>query len=438
MTPADANAPTTDDPNQLAGDASERLATIVELMRTLSRQTDPQEMVRYYRRQMSAMMPTDRALSLSRRGLNAPFVRITRYSGWPDDVNPWKQPEKLPLLEGGLLADLIHGDEPRIINDLDIDPSDPAFPYLEGMKSLLALPLYDGGEALNMALALDARPGLFDPEILPDRVWMSNLFGRATSNLVLKEQIREAFEFVERELKIVADIQHSLLPQSMPEIPGLSLAAFYQASRWAGGDYYDFFPLPDGRWGLLIADVSGHGTPAAVLMAVLHAIAHGHPDAPDPPSAFLRHINDRLVARYTADNESFVTAFYGVFDPARRTFTYASAGHNPPLIKRCMDGSIRELSGRGGLPLGLFPDQDFPESTYFLTPGDQIVLYTDGITEALDPDSAQFGTERLEQALGHCRNDADALIAAVLESLTAFARGRAPVDDQTLLVAKIL
>ncbi len=110
---------------------------------------------------------------------------------------------------------------------------------------------------------------------------MSNLFGRATHNLVLSDQLKVAYEAVDYEMKVVADIQRSLLPMQMPSIPTLSLAAHYQTSHRAGGDYYDFFPLPDGKWGILIADVSGHGTPAAVLMAVTHSLAHTLPRPAD-------------------------------------------------------------------------------------------------------------------------------------------------------------
>src|SRR5207253_1299364 len=103
-------------------------------------------------------------------------------------------------------------------------------------------------------------------------VWLSNLFGRATHNLVLAEELRQAYEAVDRELVAVADIQRSLLPAKLPKIPTMDLAAHYQTSRRAGGDYYDFFPLAEGKWGIIVADVSGHGTPAAVLMAITHCI----------------------------------------------------------------------------------------------------------------------------------------------------------------------
>src|SRR5262249_49136694 len=189
--------------------------------------------------------------------------------------------------------------------------------------------------------------------------------------------------------------------------------AHYQTSQHAGGDYYDFFPLPDGRWGILIADVSGHGTPAAVIMAILHSIAHGFPDPPASPSRMLGYVNERLFNRYTQQSGSFVTAFYGIYDPSKRELTYACAGHPSPRLKRCEDGTMASLDAARGYPLCIFRDEHFEEATHVLRPGDQIIFYTDGITEAHDAQGDQFGTKRLDDALEFCRPGAQALIDAV-------------------------
>ena len=124
---------------------------------------------------------------------------------------------------------------------------------------------------------------------------------------VLAQRLKEAYQTLDGEFAAVGNIQRSLLPAELPRVPTLDLAAFYQPSRRAGGDYYDFFPLPDGKWGVWIADVSGHGTPAAVLMAVTHTIAHTHPGPPTPPGRLLAYVNNHLTRRYTSDG-SFVTA----------------------------------------------------------------------------------------------------------------------------------
>ena len=272
---------------QHEGDWQKRLPLIVDLMRDMSRQTDPQEMVRSYAEKVRHLLPSDARISLSRRGLTAPKYRITRSTAWQEDINPWEEKARLPLFEGGLLAKLIYSDEPHIIDNLDVPSDDPAAEYFAGQLSLMAIPLFDQGVALNMVVLLRKEPAAFSREELPELVWLSNLFGRATNNLVLAEELHRANEALDREMKTVGEIQRSLLPARLPKIPTMDLATHYQPSQRAGGDYYDFFPLPGGKWGIIIADVSGHGTPAAVLMAVTHCIAHTKPGPAQPPAQVL-------------------------------------------------------------------------------------------------------------------------------------------------------
>jgi phosphoserine phosphatase RsbU/P len=418
-------------------DWRERLNLIVETMKEMSRQTDPQEMSRAYGKRMEKLRSIDRRVSLSRRGLQYPWFRVTRCSLWQEDINPWKEPHRLPLLRGGLFAELLYGDQPRLFDDVQVADGDPAAEYVAGMRSMLAIPMYDQGVALNMVLTMRREPSAFPPEQFPEIVWLSNLFGRATHNLVLSEQLKAAYEAVDYEMKVVADIQRALLPRKMPDIPTMSLAAYYQTSSRAGGDYYDFFPLPDGKWGILIADVSGHGTPAAVLMAITHSLAHSYPGPAMPPGRMLEHVNHHLTARYTVESDTFVTAFYGVYDPVRRELTYASAGHNPPRLKRCVDGTLDLLDGATALPLGIAPKQTYREQTYRLVPGDQLVLYTDGITEAHNEHGEMFGLARLDKVLENCAIGAPGLLESVLAALQEFTGNQPIHDDRTLLVAKI-
>lgn len=424
-------------PTPLSGDWQTRLSAIVSTMKDMSRQTDPQEMVRAYGVRMQQLMPVDRRVSLSRRGLQTPEFKVTRYSGWRGDVNPWKEEQRLPLLSGGVFADLIYGDEPRILSDLDVPESDPAYEYIGGQRSLLALPLYDQGVALNMVIVTRTARDAFSPEELPERVWMSNLFGRATQNLVLAEQLDLALKEVDRELQAVADMQRSLLPSRLPEIPTLKLAAHYQTSKRAGGDYYDFLPMSDGRWGLLIADVSGHGTPAAVMMAITHCIAHMRPAAIEQPSEFLEFLNQHLTARYTSNSGHFVTAFFAIYDPKSGRLVYASAGHNPPRLRRRDHQSVTPLDKANFLPLGIAGDLEYRNSEVTLRPGDRLVLYTDGITEAASPQQELFGTERLDRALEKCTGEPGCSIGQILSAVHEFTRGQPANDDRTLIVMDV-
>jgi sigma-B regulation protein RsbU (phosphoserine phosphatase) len=419
------------------GDWRQRLGLIVEMMREMSLQTDPQEMVRSYAERVRQLLPSDRRISLSRRSLTAPQYRITRSSTWQEKIDPWKEKDQLPLLAGGLLAQLIYGDEPRIIDDLDVPADDPAAGYLAGHRSLLAIPLFDQGVALNMVVLLRKERAAFATEQLPEVVWLSNLFGRATSNLVLAEDLQRTYEALDRELKTVGEIQRSLLPTRLPTIPTLDLAAYYQPSQRAGGDYYDFFPLPAGQWGVFLADVSGHGTPAAVLMAVTHCIAHTYPGPTVPPGKILDYLNHHLTTRYTSQNGHFVTAFYGIYEPAERGLTYACAGHNPPRLKRCQDGTLLALDRVNNLPLGITTEEAYDECVQQLWPGDQIIFYTDGITEAHNAEGKLFGTDRLDQVLENCSLQASALLAEVLRSVEEFAGGRPADDDRTVIVARV-
>ena len=418
---------------------SERLAQIVETMREMSYQTDPAEMVRAYGRRMDTLFPVDRRISLSRRDLSAPYYRVSRFSEWKEDINPWRERHRLPLHEGGLFADLIYGDEPVIIDDLQVDPNDPAARYLEGQRSLVAIPMLDGGVALNMVVATRAEPDGFDREQFPEIVWLANLFGRATYNLVLTEQLRDAYEIVDRELKVVADIQQSLLPKEMPKIDTLDLAAAYQTSHRAGGDYYDFFPLWNGSWGILIADVSGHGTPAAVVMAITHSIAHLYPDKSVDPGRMLAFVNRHLAERYTSEFGAFVTAFYGVYDPKARTLNYSSAGHNPPRLRRCGQQEVLQLDGARNIPLGLLPEVDYPNVTEQLHAGDRIIFYTDGITEAQNRAGELFGSQRLDHLLEYgCGEDPPTIVSNIMASVEAFSEGAAATDDRTVIVGNVL
>jgi len=238
----------------LAGNISdwqERLGLIVDMIREMSRQSDPQELIRLATAKMETLYSSECYVSLSRRGLQAPTYRVTRASFWEEDINPWKEKHRLPLLSGGLLAELLYGDQPRLINDVRLEPDDPAGPYINGHRSLMAIPVFENNAGLNMRVAMRKAQNAFDPQSLPEWTLITNLFGRATQKMVLSEQVRAAYDELDRELKTVSDIQESLLPRSVPRVENLDIATYYKTSRYAGGDYYDFSLIPTASWAFL-------------------------------------------------------------------------------------------------------------------------------------------------------------------------------------------
>lgn len=415
----------------------QRLAHVVDTMREVSSITDPMEMSRTFGRRMRGTVTDGHLVAISRRGLDTPFVRVTRNTQWDYQPNPWKESHRLPLLSGGIFADLIYADQPRILAPLRVSPDDPAYPYLSHARSALAVPQYENGASLNMVLLTSFADQPIDPERFPDVVLSSNLVGRSTRTLVLSEELRLAYEAIDRELRTVQDIQLSLLPRELPRVPGLELASHYQTSHRAGGDYYDFFELPAGQLGVLVGDVSGHGTPAAVLMAIVHAVAHLMPGEPCPPHRVLDFVNRHLCARYTLTGGNFVTMLYGVYDPAARTFTYANAGHPHPLV-RGIDGTVREdTHPESGLPLGIIDEAPYRPATITLRSGEALVLFTDGITEAFNADKQMFGDARLHEAIARASPRADDIVSAIVQRVGDFAGLTSRNDDRTLVVASL-
>jgi phosphoserine phosphatase RsbU/P len=412
-----------------------RLAVSVAVMRELSQYSDPQEMYAVFTRRMAQLFPVSRQLSISRRGLRSPQYRVTRYNLWTDPVNPWKESHRLPVHEGGLLAQLLYADEPRVVEELALDGDDPASAYLSGQRSLLAIPHFDQGTAQNMVILAREDADAFPRDRIADLVLLGNLFARATQTLVLSQAVKEAYDAVDYELRSVADIQKSLLPSSTPRVPGLDVAVHYQTAKRAGGDYYDFFPLPGGRLGVLIADASGHGAPAAVLMAVAHSIAHSQAEPPDSPGELLTRLNAHLTRRYTRQSGNFMTAFYGVFDPVNGSLTYASAGHNPPRLVRG-DGGLLALNRAQRLPLGIKPDEVYSDQVLPLRHDDVALFFTDGVIEAVNSDGDVFGSDRIDSALTVCPPSAERLIQNILRDLLTFTAGVPVADDRTLVVVK--
>ena len=250
----------------------------------------------------------------------------------------------------------------------------------------------------------------------------------AAKNLALEQAQAQ----IKAELDVARAVQVAILPARFPARPECDGAARMIPAAAMCGDFYDFIELADGRIGLVIADVSGHGVPAAFFMAVartsLRDMAAHHAD----PGACLAQTNRVLCAQNPMD--LFVTVFYCLLDPRTGVLRYANGGHNPPYLRRA-DGQIEALDGQGGLVLGVMPDAEFPDHTLELRAGDRLVLYTDGLTEAFNAANEPYGAERLiAQLRAGGELAASPLIERICASVKVFCGSAGQSDDITLTV----
>ena len=256
-----------------------------------------------------------------------------------------------------------------------------------------------------------------------------------TAAVCLDHYSAEERRRLESELELSQVVQRALLPQQMPSIRGVELAAFSRPSEIIGGDYFDFFHFRDGTHGLVIADVSGHGVAAGMLMSSLQtAIRTMAPDT-DSPAEILERINRFYI--HNIHFTTFVTVFMARFDPVTRTLTYVNAGHNPPAVRRKHNGMITWIKPTAPA-IGLSEHFHARLESIGFSEGDSLLLYTDGITEVLNIRNEQFGQDRLAALVQeHADRPAPDLLQAVRQAISAFGGNRPLMDDVTMVALRI-
>ena len=329
------------------------------------------------------------------------------------------------------------------VPDIDMVLSDINMPRMDGLTLLAQIPniapdiravvVSAYGDMKNIRTAMNR--GAFDFVTKP--IDFQDL--RVTIERTLKnmEQWREALESrdklvrLQNELNVASQMQQSILPTEFPDSDRCQIFANMEPAREVGGDFFDVFPLPGGQIGLAIADVSDKGVPAALFMMSSRTLLKGSAIGAMAPGAVLKEVNNLL----TEENEAamFVTTFYAVYTPETGQMAYANGGHNPPLVVH-PDGCSTLLPGTDGVALGVFPGIDFDQSAVELSAGDLLVLYTDGVTEAMNADGEEFGMERLQGVFSESRPETtEAANKAVFKAVHDFA-GETPQSDDITCV----
>ncbi|HEX6045074.1 MAG TPA: SpoIIE family protein phosphatase [Pyrinomonadaceae bacterium] len=304
---------------------------------------------------------------------------------------------------------------------------------LQGVRSVLAVPLGVAEKVFGIIYAdSPIAEGRFTEDHLKVLTTLASVAAIRVENARLVEARLERERF-ERELALASEIQQRFQPTAPPHITGYELQGISFPCYEIGGDYYDFIEREDGRLVIALGDVSGKGTAAALLMSSLHAAIHAQSASHDSLVATISAVN-----RYLADNipaNRFVTLFYAELDPESGALSFLNAGHNPPLIVHSA-GTVEQLAS-GGLPLGIKRDAEYREGRTQLQLGDVLVIYSDGVTEAVSPTGEEFGPTRLYEVV---QRNVEASAAGIRDriesSLTKFAQGTSAADDITLVIVK--
>jgi len=305
-----------------------------------------------------------------------------------------------------------------------------------GLRSILCVPLVTKDRVTGVVYVDNRHQvGIFTQADLDLLVAIAASAAMAIENARLYQVAVEKGR-LERELQMARELQAGLLPHETPQLPGWECVARWLPAREVAGDFYDFIPGDGGSCGWVIADVSDKGMPAALFMALSRSIVRASLAAAHSPAEGIAQANRLICADATGG--MFVTLFFARLDPATGVITYVNAGHDPPLLCRAGDAQPAWLT-RTGLLLGMTEDARYEQRTVTLTPGDSILCYTDGVTDALDGHGGEFGVERLQQvALEHCHSAAVELVNALEQALADFTGGSTPFDDVTILAIKRL
>lgn len=299
-----------------------------------------------------------------------------------------------------------------------------------GIRAMMAAPLVWRQESLGI-IYLDS-PGIaaFNQADLELLSGIAQQGAAALGNARLHTELMKR-QRLERDLHLAERIQQSFLPRKIPKLQGYTFCARYEPAYEVGGDFYDFVKLPGDKLGVVVGDVSGKGVSAALYMARLTRDLRYYALAESLPSRVLERLNTMVVEG--GQDDIFVTLVYAVLHGPSRTLTYANAGHMPPSLRRFEEGQVVTFEDGVGLPLGVLPDSEYEDGSVVLEPGDSVLMYTDGLVEAMDPRKKMYGMERLLQVLGQGSSHADDMLERAVRDCMKHVQDAAQFDDTTIV-----
>ena len=417
----------------------DKLRMLLDITKTISRSLDLDEVLNLVMDTLDSLVPYDAAgIYLVR--CSQP---LAEWTGAPDETCVFHTQavrgydiddlQELHLKMGeGLIGHVAVTGKPYVSHDVGQDRR-----YINARprtQSEMVAPIVSNNEVIGVFDLESDELDAYTNDDLEVLMLLASQVAIIIEKVMLHDQLIEK-QRLETQLEVARQVQLQLLPARDPQLDGYDISAYNFPTEEVSGDYYDWVRIYDDQIGMVIADVSGKGVPAALLMAFLRASLRAATHIGYAPHISMSKVNYLLWE--SIERNQFVTAFYGILDGTNRTLAYSNAGHSPALLMK-MDGTVR-FEERGGVPLGMFRDSRYYEYFETIEPGEVFVLYTDGVTEAMNPGTEEYGRDRLVAAVRQCRDQpARDMIDFIHRELIAWTEGQGLGDDVTLFIVKAL
>jgi sigma-B regulation protein RsbU (phosphoserine phosphatase) len=417
----------------------DKLRMLLDITKTISRSLDLDEVLNLVMDTLDSLIPYD-AAGIYLVKCSAP---LAEWEGQPDETCVFHTQavrgydiddlQELHLKMGeGLIGHVAVTGKPYVTNDVRSDRR-----YINARprtNSEMVAPIISNNEVIGVFDLESDELNAYSNDDLEVLLLLASQVAIIIEKVMLHEQMIEK-QRLQTQLEVARQVQLELLPARDPQIDGFDISAYNFPTEEVSGDYYDWVRIYDDQIGIVIADVSGKGVPAALLMAFLRASLRAATHIGYAPHISMTKVNYLLWE--SIERNQFVTAFYGILDATNRTLSYSNAGHSPALLMNA-DGTAR-YEERGGVPLGMFRDTRYYEYFQMIEPGQVLVLYTDGVNEATNTDGEEYGRDRLLAAVRNCRElSAREMIDFIHRELIAWTDGHGATDDVTFFIIKSL